>query len=79
MASLPNFLNEWDSDWGIYPNLGITEPEPDGTMDIKISDKLFSENIDNYIKKTPFIIGSCCGSSPIHTGIIKKHVQKYSN
>ena len=78
-ASLPNFLNQWESDWGVYPNLGITEPEPDGTMDLKISDKLFSENIDNYIKKIPFIIGSCCGSSPIHTAMIKKHVQKYSN
>ena len=78
-VSLSDFLNQWGSDWGVYPNLGITEPEPDGTMDIKISDKLFSENINNYIKKTPFIIGSCCGSSPIHTAMIKKNVQNYSN
>ena len=78
-VSLSDFLNQWGSDWGVYPNFGITEPEPDGTMDIKISDKLFSENINNYIKKTPFIIGSCCGSSPIHTAMIKKNVQNYSN
>ena len=78
-VSLSDFLNQWGSDWGVYPNLGITEPDPDGTMDIKISDKLFSENINNYIKKTPFIIGSCCGSSPIHTAMIKKNVQNYSN
>ena len=76
---LPSFLNQWESDWGVYPNLGITEPEPDGAMDLKINDKLFSENMYNYIKKMPFIIGSCCGSTPIHTAMIKKHVQKYSN
>ena len=40
-VSLSDFLNQWGSDWGVYPNLGITEPEPDGTMDIKISDKFF--------------------------------------
>ena len=78
-TSLPNFLNQWESNWGVYPNLGITEPEPDGAIDLKISDKLFSENMYNYIKKMPFIIGSCCGSTPIHTAMIKKHVQKYSN
>jgi len=77
--SLPHFLDKWGADWGLYPNLGLTEPEPDGSMDQKIGDKLFSENMEYYIKKSPQIIGSCCGSSPSHTAIIKKIVKKYSN
>ena len=69
---LPDFIVKWGSDWGVYPNLGLTEPEPDGAMDLKISDELFSENIEVYINKLPLIIGSCCGSSPSHTAKIKK-------
>lgn len=74
--SLRFFLKNWDSDWGVYPNLGLTDPEPDGAMDLKISDKLFSKNIKDYINKSPKIIGSCCGSSPSHTAEIKKIVRE---
>lgn len=76
-SSIADFKDKWEFDWGIYPNLGLSEPEPDGTMDKKISDKLFSKNIKDYLEKSPFIIGSCCGSSPYHTALIKKTIKNH--
>ena len=76
-TSLQDLKDNWSFDWGIYPNLGLSEPEPDGSMDQKISDKLFSSNIQNYIKQYPNIIGACCGSSPYHTTLIKESIKNH--
>ena len=31
----------WNKEWGIYPNLGVGEPNPDGIIDTIYSDKDF--------------------------------------
>ena len=69
---LDSFINNWNSKWGVYPNLGLTKPEPDGKMIQKVDDDEFERTMISYIKKSPTIIGACCGSSP-------KHIRKINN
>ncbi len=72
--ALGNLNKHWDGDWGVYPNLGLTEPEPDGKMDKKVDDRSFSKIISQYLELNPKVIGSCCGSTPKHTEMIYKMV-----
>ena len=69
---LDSFINNWNYKWGVYPNLGLTKPEPDGKMLQKVDDDEFERTMISYIKKSPTIIGACCGSSP-------KHIRKIKN
>ena len=73
---LDSFINNWNSKWGVYPNLGLTKPEPDGKMIQKVDDDEFERTMISYIKKSPTIIGACCGSSPKHIRKIKNLLKK---
>jgi S-methylmethionine-dependent homocysteine/selenocysteine methylase len=70
------FKKLWGGEWGIFPNLGQTEPEIDGKIDIMNSDEVFTNSILDYLSEGPSVIGSCCGSSPKHTKIIKEMIEK---
>ena len=63
--------NNCSSPWGIYPNLGIGEPSPDGNIENIYSDKEFLEIIEASIKLGATIVGGCCGSSPKHINLLK--------
>ena len=73
---LNSFIDNWKFKWGVYPNLGITKPEPDGKMIKKVDDEEFERTIISYMKKSPSIIGACCGSSPRHIRKIKDLLKK---
>jgi len=73
--ALAGIIDNWDGDWGVYPNLGLTEPEPDGEMKEKVDDRSFSNIISKYLGMNPMVIGSCCGSTPKHTEMIYKLVK----
>ena len=73
---LNSFIDNWKFKWGVYPNLGITKPEPDGKMIKKVDDEEFERTIISYMKKSPSIIGACCGSSPNHIRMIKNLLKK---
>ena len=64
--------NNWSNNWGVYPNLGLSEPEPDGEIQEKVQETDFRKIISKYLSMNPKIIGSCCGSSPIHIEMIKE-------
>ena len=68
--------NNWNNSWGVYPNLGLSEPEPDGEIEEKVQEHDFKETIFKYLNMNPKIIGSCCGSSPKHIKIIKEITNK---
>ena len=53
--------DNWINSWGVYPNLGLSEPEPDGEIEEKVQETDFKETILSYLKMNPKIIGSCCG------------------
>ena len=68
--------NNWSNNWGVYPNLGLSEPEPDGEIQEKVQETDFRKIISKYLSMNPKIIGSCCGSSPIHIEMIKEMSDK---
>ena len=76
--TLEKMINNWGRDWGVYPNLGLTEPEPDGEMKEKVDDQSFKNIISRYIEMNPMVVGSCCGSTPKHTEMIYKLVNQSS-
>ena len=57
--------------WGFYLNCGAGEPyDEDITCGISAND--YAELVRNNLSKDPSFIGSCCGSSPEHTKMIKR-------
>ena len=64
--------NNWKKRWGIYPNLGVGEPSPDGNIKEIHSDEEFLHTYKNAIKLGASVIGGCCGSTPKHIKLLKK-------
>jgi homocysteine S-methyltransferase len=61
-----NLVKNWPYKWGVYPNLGVGVPSPDGhIIHYEIMDD-FVSTMNKIIKNKPYIIGACCGSSPYH-------------
>ena len=60
----------WTGKWGIYPNLGIGEPSPDGKItEYEPMDKFIS-TMEKAIGMGASVVGGCCGSSPEHIKIL---------
>ena len=72
--TLKNLTKFWNSDWGIYPNLGIGEPSPDGIISYYNTDEKFLNIIKDSIKLGANIIGGCCGVSPKHIRLINQYL-----
>jgi len=64
----------WNKRWGIYPNLGLGEPSPDGNIQEIHSDEEFLSICKQAIKLGASIIGGCCGSSPKHIKLLSDKV-----
>ena len=78
LDSLPRAIdllkNYWPGNWGVYPNLGKSMPTAEGEFEEIESDDLFTKHVDFYIQKKVKIIGTCCGSTPQHTKLIKDRI-----
>ena len=68
-------IDNWGGDWGVYPNMGLTDPEPDGAMDEKVGENDFRKTIKKYLELDPMVIGTCCGSTPNHIETISNMIQ----
>ena len=66
-----NLTDNWEGKWGIYPNLGIGEPSPDGVINDTYSDKDFLDIIQCAVELGASIIGGCCGTSSRHIKLLK--------
>ena len=64
----------WKKAWGIYPNLGVGEPSPDGIINQIYSDEEYISVIDKSITLGANILGGCCGSSINHIQLIANHI-----
>ena len=64
----------WLRKWGVYPNIGIGEPSPDGIIENYHSDEEFLIMIDQIIDLGVDIIGGCCGSNFHHIDLIKNRI-----
>jgi len=61
-----HLANNWSGKWGIYPNLGIGEPSPDGNITKYESMDKFVVVMEKAIEMGASVLGACCGSSPEH-------------
>ena len=60
-----------ENTWGFYLNCGAGEPF-DEDISCGVNEYDYSDLVKNNLSKNPSFIGSCCGSSPGHTKLIKK-------
>ena len=61
--------------WGIYPNLGVGEPSPDGIIKDYHSDTEFIDLTKNAVKLGATVVGGCCGSNPKHIELLKNLIK----
>ena len=69
--SLNHVSTLWNKKWGIYPNLGIGEPSPDGIITQTQPDQLYLNVVKNAIDLGASFIGGCCGSTPRHINLLR--------
>ena len=74
--SLNSFVDNSTLNWGIYPNLGLTQPEVDGEIHGIVDTEKFKHSIISYLDKKPYVIGACCGSTPNHIRIIRDLIEE---
>ncbi len=72
MKAIQTLKQHWDRSWGVYPNLGFTNPEPDGRIERIISDEKWKFHVQEILREKPDVIGACCGSTPEHIKIINE-------
>lgn len=58
--------------WGFYFNCGLGNINDD-SITCGISPEEYVKTIEQFITKKPLFVGSCCGSSPLHTKFIKEY------
>ena len=64
----------WNKSWGIYPNLSIGEPDPNGIINEIHSTKEFINLVKEALSLGASVIGGCCGSNPEHIKLIKNNI-----
>ena len=62
----------WTGKWGIYPNLGIGEPSPNGRITKYESMEKFTALMEKSIDLGASVVGACCGSTPEQISEISK-------
>ncbi len=62
----------WKGKWGIYPNLGIGEPSPDGRIAEYESIEKFTALMEIAIELGASVVGACCGSTQEHISELSK-------
>ncbi|MDP6570265.1 MAG: homocysteine S-methyltransferase family protein [Candidatus Marinimicrobia bacterium] len=64
--AVEKIVDNWQGQWGVYPNLGTGEPSPDGDIQKRESMQLYLQLIEKVIAMGASVVGGCCGSSPEH-------------
>ena len=67
-----HLAKNWRGNWGIYPNLGIGEPSPNGRITKYESMDKFTTLMEKAIEMGASVVGACCGSSLEHINVLKK-------
>ena len=74
MDAMNIVTKNWKRNWGIYPNLGIGEPSPDGIINKIHPDEEYMSVIRESIKLGANLLGGCCGSSIHHIKLINDYI-----
>lgn len=59
--------------WGVYLNCGSTEYKS-GNIKCNLTPFKLVNKVEKYLMKNPAFIGSCCGSTPLHTKSLKNFI-----
>mgnify|MGYP001249016907 CR=1 FL=1 len=65
----------WHRSRGVYPNLGIKNPDINGKIEKIISNETWRYQVKEILFEKPDVIGACCGSTPEHIRIIKEIIE----
>jgi homocysteine S-methyltransferase len=76
-AATATMSEYWSGPWGAYPNLRISMPEKSGHLETYITESKFVQHVKHYKNRGASIIGSCCGSTPVHTQLITKILRTF--
>jgi len=76
--AVDNIVDNWNGNWGIYPNLGIGEPSPDGCITEYEPMAKYLSVIEYALNIGASVVGGCCGSSPEHVSEINNLNNVYS-
>jgi len=71
-AAMILLTKNWTGKWGIYPNLGIGEPSPNGRITKYESMEKFTALMEKAIDLGASVVGACCGSTPEQIGELSK-------
>ena len=74
-GALETLARHCSGKWGIYPNLGVGEPSPDGIIKDYHSDAEFIDLTKNAVKLGATVVGGCCGSNPKHIELLKNLIK----
>lgn len=66
-------LEHFNFNWGFYLNCGAGSPT-DKNVSCGVSPTNYLKNVQKSLIKQPSFIGSCCGSNPSHTKIIREYL-----
>ncbi len=64
--AVDKLVDNWQGNWGVYPNLGTGEPSPDGDIHERESMHSFLKLAEKVISMGAAVMGGCCGSTPEH-------------
>jgi S-methylmethionine-dependent homocysteine/selenocysteine methylase len=76
--AVDNIVDNWNGDWGIYPNLGIGEPSSNGCIIEYEPLEIYLSVIQYALNCGASVVGGCCGSSPEHIYEINNLNNAYS-
>lgn len=75
--AIDTITQHWNSDWGLYPNLGVTDFDND-YFDM-INESKFIDHFKGFLELNPSVIGACCGSTPEHIKKLNEMIDQKCN
>ncbi len=74
LSNIHNLKSKWINQWGIYPNLGVSDYTNDFFETVNVN--TFSRTLKILLEMGPDIIGLCCGSSINDLKKLKKIIEE---
>ena len=71
LLAIPEISQNGVKEWGVYPNIGLGKPSPDGLIENYASMDDFLNLSDKAVELGATILGGCCGSTSKHIQALK--------
>ena len=74
LSGINNLKNKWSDQWGIYPNLGISDYN--NNFFKTVDSNIFLKKIKTILEMEPDVIGLCCGSNVSYVKRLKQMIEE---